>query len=48
MLKCDTIKVLMFAYFEEDVRERKIVPSKNCNKRLLMSVLDSSNFNPTC
>ena len=40
--------VLIFASFEEDVRQWKIVPSKNCNKRLLMSVLDSSNFNPTC
>ena len=37
--------VLIFASFEEVIRQRKIVPSKNCNKRLLMSVLDSSNFN---
>ena len=39
--------VLIFASFE-DVRQRKIVPSKNCSKRLLMSVLDSSSFYPTC
>jgi hypothetical protein len=33
--------VLIFSSFEEDVRQLKIVPLKNCNKRLLTFVCQS-------